>query len=94
MALGEALGEGAGLVVQVPVEGLGEDQALRRLEAERVHVGDEDEQAGELLAALDDAELGGLLDRVDGVAAGVGEADDLGLGGLRLQQEGGEVLRR
>ena len=39
----------------------------------------------------DDAELGGLLDRVDRVAAGVGEADDLGARGLRLQQEGGEV---
>ena len=32
-----------------------------------------------------------LLDRVDGVAAGIGEADHLGLRGLRLQQEGGEV---
>ena len=41
---------------------------------------------------LGDAELGRLLDRVDGVAAGVGEADHLGAGGLRLQQEGGEVL--
>ena len=82
---------GAGLVVQVPVEGLGEDQALRGLQAQRVDVGDEHQQAGEVLAALDDAELGRLLDRVDGVAAGVGQADDLGLGRLRLQQEGREV---
>ena len=89
--LGEALGEGAGLVVEVPVEGLGQAQPLGALEAERVHVGDEDQQAGELLAALDDAELGRLLDRVDGVAAGIGEPDDLRLRGLRLQQEGGEV---
>ncbi len=54
-------------------------------------VGDEHQQAGELLAAFDDAELRGLLDRVDGVAAGVGETDDLCLGGLGLQQEGREV---
>ena len=87
----EALGEGARLVVEVPIKGLGQVQALRLLQAERVHVGDEDQQAGELLAALDDAELGGLLDRVDRVAAGIGEADDLRLRGLRLQQEGREV---
>jgi hypothetical protein len=36
-----------------------------------VHVGDEDEEPGKALAALDDAELGGLLDRVDGIAAGL-----------------------
>src|SRR6185503_21235758 len=60
---------------------------------ERLHVGGEDQQAGQLLAALDDAELAGLLDRVDGVLAGIGEADDLGLGSLGLQQEGREVLR-
>jgi hypothetical protein len=58
-----------------------------------VHVGHEHQQAGQLLAALGDAELGRLLDRVDGVAAGVGQADDLGLRRLRLQQEGREVLR-
>ena len=58
---------------------------------ERVNVGDEQQHARELLAAIDDAELRRLLDRVGGVAAGIGEADDLGLGALRLQQEGGEV---
>ena len=47
---------------------------------------------GQRLAALGDAELGRLLDRVDGVAAGVGEPDHLGAGRLRLQQERGEVL--
>ena len=47
---------------------------------------------GELLPALDDAEFGALLDRVDGVAAGIGQADDLGLGRLRLQQERREVV--
>ena len=48
----ELLGERAVVVVAVPVPGLGEDQALRRLQAERMHVGDEDQQAGEVLAAL------------------------------------------
>ena len=67
----------ARLVVQVPVERLGQQQALRLVETERVHVGQEHEQPGELLAALHDAELGALLDRVDRVGAGVGQADDL-----------------
>jgi hypothetical protein len=88
----KALGPGARAVVHVPVEGFGQLQALRRLQAQAVDVA-EHQQAGQLLAALDDAELGGLLDRVDGVGAGVGQADDLGLGALRLQQEGREVGR-
>ena len=83
--------EGPRLVVQVPIERRGQLQPLRGLEAEAVHVGVEDQQAGEVLAALDDAELGALLDRVDGVAAGIGEADDLRLRGLRLEQERREV---
>ena len=56
-----------------------------------MHVVDEEQQCRELLATRDNAELRRLLDRVSGVAAGVGEADDLGLRRLRLQQEGGEV---
>src|SRR5512138_2557167 len=44
-----------------------------------------------LVALAAEAEFAGLLDRIDGVAAGVGERDDLRLRGLRLQQEGGEV---
>ena len=51
------------------------------------------QQRDHLLAALGDAEFGRLLQRVGGVAAGIGEPDHLGLGGLRLQQEGGEVGR-
>ena len=47
--------------------------------AETVHVGNEDQQPRKLLAALDDAELGRLLDGVDGIAAGVRHADNLGL---------------
>src|SRR4030081_666704 len=56
-----------------------------------MHVVDEEQQCCELLATGDNAELRRLLDRVSGVAAGIGEADDLGLRRLRLQQEGGEV---
>jgi hypothetical protein len=43
-----------------------------------MHVVDEHQQAGEL-HRLRDAELVGRLDRVDRVAAGVGEAEDLRL---------------
>src|ERR1700704_2852797 len=56
-----------------------------------MHVVDEEQQCCELLATSDNAELRRLLDGVGGVAAGIGEADDLGLRRLRLQQEGGEV---
>src|SRR5262249_36332676 len=35
-----------------------------------------------------EAEFRGLLDRGDGVVAGIRNADDLGAGSLRLQQEG------
>src|SRR4029453_3736246 len=93
VALGEALREGARLVVQVPVERLGERQPLRLVETERVDVREKHQEPREALAALDDAKLGALLDGVRGVAAGIGQADDLGLRGLRLKQEGREVLR-
>jgi hypothetical protein len=45
-------------------------------------------------AAGDDAEFSRLLDRIDGVLAGVGKGDNLGFGALRLQQkdEKSEVL--
>ena len=59
---------------------------MRDLQPERLDVGDEDEQAGEVLTAGSDAELGALLDRIDRVAAGIGEANDLRFRGLRLQQ--------
>src|SRR6185312_15621520 len=89
----EALAEFARLVVHVPVERLGEGEALRRRQSERMHVGDEHQQAGEALAALDDAEFSGLLDRVRRVAPRIRKADDLRLRRLRLQQERTEVLR-
>src|SRR5207248_4933366 len=49
------------------------------------------EQSREILTPMGDAKLGCLLDRVDGVASGIGEADNLCLGRLRLQQERREV---
>ena len=51
-ALHEALRERAGVVVEIPVEGFGQQQALRRLQPDAVDVGDEGEQRRELLAAL------------------------------------------
>ena len=47
---------------------------------------------GELLL-LRQAEFMRLFDRSVEVAAGVGEGDDVGAGGLRLQQEAREVGR-
>src|SRR6476646_2280854 len=58
-----------------------------------MHVVNEEQQCRELLATGDNAELRRLLDRVGGVAAGIGQPADLGLRRLRLQQEGGEVRR-
>ena len=91
---GEPLRPLARLVVEIPVEAFGQHQALRGLETQRMHVGEEHQKPGQRLAALGDAEFGGLLDRVDGVAAGIGEADHLGARRLRLQQEGREVGAR
>ncbi len=46
---------------------------------EPVDLGQRQQQPGELLAALDDAEFRGLLDRVGGVEPGIGKPDDLRL---------------
>src|SRR3546814_11629983 len=74
-----------GCVVLVDVEGGRQHQALGRLQTERGDIGREDQQPGKTLARRHAAELGCLLAGVDGVAAGIGEADYLGAGGLRLQ---------
>jgi hypothetical protein len=88
--LEEAVGELARVVVQVPVPAGGVQQAFGVLQAQAVDVAQEDQQAGGL-HGLVDAEFLGRLDRVDGVAARVGQAQDLRLGVLRLQQERREV---
>src|SRR5947209_13112204 len=74
------------LVIHVPVEGRGELETLCRFQAKAVHIADEDKKAGELLAPRDDAEFSALLDGVDCIAAGVRQADDFRLRGLRLQK--------
>src|SRR4051794_2861758 len=88
----EAFGPGAGRVVEVPEESLARGQALRRFEAKGVGVGKlQQKRSHALVTAAAQAEFPGLLDSVDGVAAGVRESDDLRLRSLRLQQKGREV---
>jgi hypothetical protein len=67
----ELLGEFAIGIIHVPVPGFGENQALGGLEPESVNVGEKHEKAGEILSALDNAELGRLFDRVRRIGAGV-----------------------
>ncbi len=55
-----------------------------------MHVGHAGGQADDFLRLVD-AELVGHAHRVVQVAAGVGDADHVGAGALRLQHEGGEV---
>jgi hypothetical protein len=74
-------------IVLVPVPRIGENEALRNLEAERMDICHEDQKARECLTASCNAEFGRLLDRVDGVTARIGKPDDLRFRGLRLQQE-------
>src|SRR5215470_9888178 len=88
------LREGAARVIAIPVIGGREDQSLRRRQPECMHIGDEHEEPGEALTARDDTELCRLLDRVDGIATGIGEADHLGLGGLSLEEKRREVRPR
>ncbi|KAG1244293.1 hypothetical protein G6F65_021890 [Rhizopus arrhizus] len=90
-ALEIAFGPLARLVVLIPVEGFDQVQALGIFQAHAAHVYDAHEEGGHALLAAHDAELERLLDAVDGVAAAVGQADHLRLGGLRLQQERREV---
>ncbi len=82
-----ALGPGAGGIIHVPIEGFGQCQALRHLQTERIDVGDEDQHPGKMLAASRNAEFSALLDRIDGVAPGIGKPNDLGFGLLGLEQE-------
>ena len=71
----------------VPVETFRQHQTLRRLQSEAVYLGQRQQQSRQLLAAGNDAEFRGLLDRIGGVEPGIGEPDDLRLRTLRLQQE-------
>ena len=88
----KTLGPCAGLVVQVPVKGFGQVQALCFLQSQRMDVSQKHQQAGHGLTAFDDAEFVSLFDGIGGIAACIGQTDDLGFGGLRLQQKRREVL--
>src|SRR6185437_192382 len=91
MRLDEALGPGPRLVVEIPIERGGEIEAVRRLQPERFDICDEDEQRREPLSARGNAEFVRRLDRVDLVGARIGEADDLRLRRLSLQQVRAEI---
>jgi hypothetical protein len=89
----EAVRPFACLVVHVPIERGRQQQALRCFEAKRVDIGDEHQQSRHLLAALEYAEFPAKLDCIDVVRWPTGEPDDLGLGRLRLKNEGRQVRR-
>ncbi len=87
----EPVREGAVLLVEVPVPGVGELGALELVDTERVDVGDEEQADGQLGLALEPG-LVELLDEVDQVAAGVHRADDVRVVGRGLGDVGGEVV--
>src|SRR5690606_22955667 len=64
--------------------------ALGGIQAQCVHIVDEHQQARQVHARRH-AEFASRLHRVDEVAAGIGQTQNLGSGGLRLQHVGGEV---
>ena len=86
-AIKETLAEGAAFIITIPIKPLGQRQALGGLRPEAMHFGQGKQQGREPLAALHDAEFGGLFDGVGGVQPGIGEANDLCARGLRLQKE-------
>ena len=89
----KACGEGAGFVVHIPVKALGEQQALRLVQTQRVHVRQEHQQRCNPLVLAVHAKLPCRLDGIDRVLRAVGQANDLGLGVLRLQHEGRKIAR-
>ena len=90
-ALGAALAELAVPVVEVPIIALGQHQTLRGFQAQAMDLRHRQQRRREPLAAGDDAEFPGLLDRIDGVLAAAVKGDSLRLGALRMQEEGREV---
>jgi hypothetical protein len=83
----EARGKRTGTGTVVPIKTTRNDQSLRRLQSEAVHVGDERMQRRELLASPGQREFAGLLDGIDGVSAGAGEGNNLCLRALRTQEQ-------
>ena len=86
----ELVGKRAAALIQIPIKALGQRQALAHVQPQRMHIGQEHQQAGHPHL---DAEFLDLLDGVDGVRTGIGQAQHLGAGCLRLDQEGREIGR-
>ena len=76
----ETLGKCASGIIPVPVKAGCELHSLRYLQSEAFYIRIEYQQTDQFLAFLVDAELPGLFNCVDGIAACVGQADDLGAG--------------
>src|SRR5690606_19758279 len=85
------LGEGAGLVVGVPVHGRTEAQALCGIETDGVDHVDLDAERRQNLTGFSDAEFLRLLDQIAKVGTRVCDADDLRAGSLGLQELRGKV---
>src|ERR1700735_3664659 len=92
VAWSEALAPCARFVIEVPIKRLGELQALRDFQAQRMNVAEVEHHRAHALTTGAYSELDRLLDRVDGVAASVDQCHDLRFRGLRLQQKRREVL--
>ena len=75
-------------VIHVPIERVGHHQPPRGVQPQRMHVADEHQQPGQ---AHLQPELLGLLDGVDRVRPGIGDAQHFRAGRLRLQQQRGEI---
>ena len=86
----EALGEGARSLVRVPIEAGADRRPVDDVETERGNVGDIEDEAGKALLRAK-TEFMRLLDAIVEVSARIGEADGVGAGILRLQNEGREV---
>src|ERR1700722_15981038 len=91
IARGETLAPRSRIVGEIPIKRFGKQQALRGLQAERMNVADKGQQRRDRLTALRNSKLSSLLDGGASVAARICQADDLGLGGLRLKQERREI---
>src|ERR1700723_2039188 len=76
-ARNEALAPCARLVIEVPIKRLGELQALSNFQAQRMNVAEIEHHRDHALTTAAYSELDRLLDRVDGIAAGVDQCDDL-----------------
>ena len=76
-------------IVHVPVEAGRDQSSLRRFEAERRHF--VMLSTNDTAAASRQAEFRACFTPLLRIAAGIGEGDDLGAGGLRLQQEARQI---